>query len=331
MHRAVNGHDPAGPRDPGGLDIVGLTKSFGTVRALSDLSFSVAPGEIFGFVGSNGAGKTTAMRIMLGVVAADRGEVRWQGRPMDLLARQRVGYMPEERGLYPKMKMGPQLAYLAELHGLSKGDAVAAMQRWTERLGIQGRRKDEVQALSLGNQQRVQLAGALVHDPDLLVLDEPFSGLDPMAVDVMSSVLQEKAGQGVPVIFSSHQLELVERLCDRVGIVRDGQMVAVGTIEELRRTDRPRYAVEADRDVIAHADRWVAELPGSVITARDRHRVVVELPTAQADEQILLRAAVASGALRSFAPVQPTLSELFRDVVSSPADDAVREAMAVAA
>src|SRR5699024_1511773 len=148
--------------------------------------------------------------------------------------RRTVGYMPEERGLYPKMKVGAQLSYLAELHGLSRSDAAAAVERWTERLGIAERTGDTVDALSLGNQQRVQLAAALVHDPAVLVLDEPFSGLDPVAVDVMSEVLQEKAAEGVPVVFSSHQLELVERLCHRVGIIAAGRMRAVGTVEALR-------------------------------------------------------------------------------------------------
>src|SRR5690606_1673878 len=191
---------------------------------------------IFGFVGSNGAGKTTTMRIILGVLRPDAGEVRWDGRPVDLDVRRRIGYMPEERGLYPRMKVGEQLVYLARLHGLSPEAARTAMEHWTEVLGVAHRREDHVEKLSLGNQQRVQLASALVHDPELLVLDEPFSGLDPVAVDVMSGVLRERAQQGVPVIFSSHQLELVERLCDRVGIISGGRMVADGTIDELRAT-----------------------------------------------------------------------------------------------
>lgn len=218
------------------LEIRGLTKTFGGTRALNDLSFSLREGEIFGFVGSNGAGKTTTMRIVLGVLSADSGEVLWNGGPLDLEARRWVGYMPEERGLYPKMRVGDQLQYLAQLHGLDPRQAREATEQWTERLGLSSRLQDEVQTLSLGNQQRVQLAAALVHDPRLLVLDEPFSGLDPVAVDVMSSVLRECADEGVPVIFSSHQLELVERLSDRVGIVARGEMVAVGTIAELRQT-----------------------------------------------------------------------------------------------
>ena len=214
------------------LEIDTLSKSYGTLRALDELSFSVRSGEIFGFVGSNGAGKSTTMRIALGVLSADEGEVRWDGRPLDFAARRRVGYMPEERGLYPKMKVGEQLVYLARLHGLTTGAARASMERWTEILGVAARRGDDVQKLSLGNQQRVQLAAALVHDPEILILDEPFSGLDPVAVDVMSGVLRERAHAGAPVIFSSHQLDLVQRLCDRVGIIKAGRMVTVGSVEE---------------------------------------------------------------------------------------------------
>ena len=156
------------------LEIDNLSKSYGPLRALDSMSFSVASGEIFGFVGSNGAGKSTTMRIALGVLAADAGEVRWDGAPLDVAARRTVGYMPEERGLYPKMKVADQLVYLARLHGMDASDARAAMEHWTEKLGVAARRDSDVQTLSLGNQQRVQLAAALVHDPEILVLDEPF-------------------------------------------------------------------------------------------------------------------------------------------------------------
>ena len=218
----------------GTLEIDHLVKHYGKVVALSDMTFTVGRGELFGFVGSNGAGKTTTMRIVMGVLAADSGQTRWQGRPLTLKRRRRIGYMPEERGLYPRMRVGEQLTYLARLHGMGAAAARRAADDWTERLGVAARRNDEVQKLSLGNQQRVQLAAALLHEPDLLVLDEPFSGLDPVAVDVMSEVLRERCDAGVPVIFSSHQLELVERICDRVGIVRDGSMVACGSVTELR-------------------------------------------------------------------------------------------------
>ncbi|MDD9205298.1 ATP-binding cassette domain-containing protein, partial [Georgenia sp. 10Sc9-8] len=296
------------------LEIDNLTKTYGRLRALHELCFTVRGGEIFGFVGSNGAGKTTAMRIMLGVLAADSGEVRWAGTPLDLETRRRVGYMPEERGLYPKMKVGEQLVYLAQLHGMDSAEAVEAMERWTARLGVDGRRGDPVEKLSLGNQQRVQLAAALVHSPEILVLDEPFSGLDPVAVDVMSSVLRERADAGVPVIFSSHQLDLVERLCDRVGIVRSGEIVALGTIDELRTTETAHWRVRVD----GARPGWAREVPGARVVADDGAVVEVELSSSDPDaEQPLLRAATAAGRLRELVQVRPSLTELFRGVVTA--------------
>ena len=216
------------------LELDGLTKRYGDKVALQDLTFAVRPGEVYGFVGANGAGKTTAMRIALGVLAADAGEVRWQGRPVTFGTRRRFGYLPEERGLYPKMRVTEQLVYFARLHGLDAAAAAAAAARLTERLGVAERRDDAVEKLSLGNQQRVQLAAALLHDPEVLVLDEPFSGLDPVGVNALAGVLLDKARDGVPVVFSSHQLELVERLCDSVGIINAGRMVAAGTVRDLR-------------------------------------------------------------------------------------------------
>lgn len=304
------------------LEIDMLSKSYGARAALTGTSFEVRAGEIFGFVGSNGAGKTTTMRIVLGVLAADAGEVRWDGRPVDADVRRRIGYMPEERGLYPRMKVGEQLTYLARLYGMDPARARASMERWTEKLGVAERRDDEVAKLSLGNQQRVQLAAALVHEPDLLVLDEPFSGLDPVAVDVMSDVLRERSESGVPVLFSSHQLDLVERLCDRVGIIRDGRMVEVGAIDELRRHEVPRWRVDGPP-----AQEWAPGLDGVRVLSQEGSVSVVELDApGDAPEQPVLAAALAAGPVREFAPERPTLTELYRHVVSAPADTSdVRE------
>jgi ABC-2 type transport system ATP-binding protein len=228
--------------------------------------------------------------------------------------------MPEERGLYPRMKVAEQLEYLARLHGLSAADARRSVGRWTERLGVAGRGKDEVQKLSLGNQQRVQLAAALVHDPDVLVLDEPFSGLDPLAVDVMSEVLRERCSHGVPVLFSSHQLDLVERLCDRVGIVRRGRMVACGSVDELRADSVSRLVVDAP----SAQPGWAQGVPGVVRAVTEpgsagNARTVLEL-TPDADDQAVLRAALATGPVHEFRRRRPSLTELFRHVVS---DDVV--------
>lgn len=294
------------------LQIKGLCKRYGDTVALRDMTFAVEPGELFGFVGSNGAGKTTTMRITLGVLAADSGHVDLGGQRMDLALRRRIGYMPEERGLYPKMKVGSQLSYLAQLHGVSAGEAADAVTRWTTRLGIDSRVNDTVDALSLGNQQRVQLAAALVHDPEVLVLDEPFSGLDPVAVDVMSGVLSEKASQGVPVIFSSHQLELVERLCHRVGIVVRGHMQECGTVQELR--------AGGDTQLVVHAPQaaagWADGLAGVHGSQRVEGRTVLTLEPG-ADDQAVLAAALRTGPVHEFSRRQPSLTELFREAVAA--------------
>jgi len=296
----------------GALAIDGLSKRYGDIVALRGMTFDVRAGELFGFVGSNGAGKTTTMRIVLGVLTADAGEVRYDGAPLTLATRRRIGYMPEERGLYPKMRVGEQLEYLARLHGMSAAAARRATREWAERLGIAVRLGDEVQALSLGNQQRAQLAAALVHDPAVLVLDEPFSGLDPVAVDVMSDVLRERRAAGVPVVFSSHQLDLVERLCDWVGIVSGGEMVAVGAVDELRAGGGTALVVDAPDA----GDGWADGLPEVVAARREAGRTVLTL-AAGADDQRVLRAALATGPVHEFARRRPTLTELFREVVSS--------------
>ena len=285
-----------------------------TTLALDRLSLSVAPGRAVGFVGANGSGKTTAMRIALGVLDPDSGEVRVEGRRATADDRRRFGYMPEERGLYPKMRVGDQIAYLARLHGLSPSDATSSAARWLERLGVSDRRDDRVESLSLGNQQRVQLAAALVHHPRYLVLDEPFSGLDPIGVDVMSGVLAEAVRDGAGVVFSSHQLELVERICDEVVIIRAGRVVAAGTVAELSAGRRRSLAMTTTRP----PQEW---LPAghellSVAAAGAAYESVVGLPDG-ADAAEAVRSAVAAGELLACTPVETSLSEIFREVVAS--------------
>lgn len=297
---------------PSGLAISGVSKSYDDLRALYDVSFEVGPGELFGFVGSNGAGKTTTMRIVLGVLSSDTGTVTLDGQPVNSEIRRRIGYMPADRGLYPKMKVGAQLTYFARLHGLSAQEAAEAVKHWAERLDIAKRIDDTVDTLSTGNQQRVQLAAALVHDPQVLVLDEPFSGLDPVAVDVMSEVLTEKSAAGVPVMFSSHQLELVERLCDRVGILSNGALVAIGTVDELRADQPRRIEVLSDAAPAGWADR----LDGVRTVSATSGRHVLELGDG-ADDQVVLAAALSHGPVTGFTRAVAPLSELYREVVSA--------------
>ncbi|MFJ8590745.1 ABC transporter ATP-binding protein [Streptomyces sp. NPDC093598] len=294
------------------LEVDGLRKRYGRRQAVADMTFGIRAGELFGFVGSNGAGKTTTMRIVLGVLTPDEGEVRWRGRPVDFAARRQFGYMPEERGLYPRMKVGEHLRYLGELHGLPSTSARRAADRWIERLELSRYASEEVQNLSLGNQQRVQLAAALVHGPEALVLDEPFSGLDPVAVDVMHDVLVERAADGVPVMFSSHQLSLVERVCDRVGIVSGGRLIACGTIEELSENADRRLMV----DTPEAGENWAAGLPGVTVVSREGTRTRLRLAKG-ADDQRVLHAALATGPVTAFVSEQPPLSDLYRDLVTT--------------
>jgi ABC-2 type transport system ATP-binding protein len=292
------------------LELIDVARSFDGTVALDGVTFSVAPGTMVGFVGRNGAGKTTAMRIVVGVLEADRGEVHWQGRPVDARARRRFGYMPEERGLYPKMRVQEQLVYFARLHGLARSDAARRARETVEILGVAGGAKDRVETLSLGNQQRVQLAAALVHHPDVLILDEPFSGLDPVGVDALAGTLRHEADRGVPVLFSSHQLELVERLCDAVVLIDAGRIVAQGSIAELRASRRRRlYRVEVDTP-----DRWWEELPGIIVERLVPGGVILLLEDGF-DAQRLLDVARGAGDVAHFSAVQPTLAELFREVV----------------
>lgn len=294
------------------LELIDLHRRFGHVVALDGLSFEVPPGHVVGFVGRNGSGKTTAMRIVLGVLDADAGGVRWRGQEVGPEARRRFGYMPEERGLYPKMRVREQLVYLARLHGVQKDLALRRADELTDSLELLGGPKDRIETLSLGNQQRVQLAAALVHDPELLVLDEPFSGLDPVGVDVLADVLLREARErGAAVVFSSHQLELVERLCDEVILIEKGRAVAGGTIAELR-ASRARNLWEVV--VAAAATSWWEVLPGVRAVGENDGAVVLELQDG-VDPQRLLDLARAEGDVRRFGPVRPSLAELFREVV----------------
>jgi ABC-2 type transport system ATP-binding protein len=295
------------------LELDGLTRRFGDLLALDGLSFAVEEGEVFGFVGPNGAGKTTAMRIVLGVLAADAGEVRFDGRPVDGAARSRFGYMPEERGLYPKMTVGRQLLYFARLHGLAEAEARASAESLVDELGLEGRWDAPVESLSLGNQQRVQLAVALVHRPSLLVLDEPFSGLDPIGVDVLSAVLRRHAAEGTPVVFSSHQLDLVERLCDAVAIIDRGRLVASGPVARLAAGDGGRrYRIGIDGAGDQH--ECFTALTGVEVVGSSDGAVDVVLADG-VDDQAVLDAARRAGRVVEFVRVRPRLADVFRDVI----------------
>ena len=288
------------------LTVRGISRSFGDHRVLDEVSFDVRPGRMTGFLGANGSGKTTTMRIVLGVLAAHGGTVSWKGTEVGPQNRPDFGYMPEERGLYPKMKVREQITWLGRLHGVDRVTAERNTDELLEDLELTDRAGDRLEALSLGNQQRVQIAAALVHDPDVLILDEPFSGLDPIAVETVLDVLRKRAANGVPVLFSSHQLAIVERLCDDVVIISKGRIAANGSREELR----AQHAGERYEIVVTQDAGWVRDVPGVTIRELDGPRAVFE-----AEPQQVLRTALDRGEVRSFTPVVPTLDEIFKEVV----------------
>jgi ABC-2 type transport system ATP-binding protein len=296
------------------LALDGLTRRYGSVVALDQLSFYVSSGQVTGFLGPNGAGKTTAMRAVFGLTALDAGQVRWNGAPVTQADRRRFGYMPEERGLYPGMLVGEQLEYLARLHGLSPAAAAPATAGWLERLGIGDRAGSKVESLSLGNQQRVQLASALVHNPDLLVLDEPLSGLDPAGIDAVGAVLAGQASAGKCVLFSSHQLDLVEDLCESVVIIDRGRVVASGTVDDLTTSGRQRLVVRVTGD---REGAWARALAGVTVSENDGGALRLTLGPA-VDPQSVLRAAMAAGPVTEFALQRRRLSEVFREAVTRP-------------
>ncbi|MGD2061432.1 MAG: ATP-binding cassette domain-containing protein [Acidimicrobiia bacterium] len=293
------------------LEVHDLYKSFGPVRALDGASFSVGRGDMLGFLGPNGAGKTTAMRTVFRLLSPDSGSVTWDGEPIDPDDLLGFGYMPEQRGLYPKMRAADQLAYFGRLHGMSKGDALESAHGWLDRFGLSERAGDPVEALSHGNQQRVQLAAALVHDPELLVLDEPFSGLDPIAVETMSDVLREQAANGKAVVFSSHQLDLVEDLCEDVAIINEGHVVVEGKVEELKDRAPIRHI---ELEVEGDPSELIAFLDGVQSTKLEGDRLIAII-SADTDVRGFIARAQDAGKVRHFAYTTPSLSDLFREAV----------------
>ena len=292
------------------LRLRGITKRYGERQVLDDVSFDVAPGRLTGFVGGNGAGKTTTMRIVLGLLARDGGEVTLDGAPLTPEERRNFGYMPEERGLYPKMKVLDHIVYLARLHGFGRAEATRRATELLEQLGLAERLGDNVETLSLGNQQRAQIAASLVHEPRVLILDEPFSGLDPLAVETVASVLQQRAADGVSVLFSSHQLDVVERLCDDLVIIAGGTIRAAGGRDALREQHATnRYELVSDGDA-----GWLRAEPGVQVVDFAGGFAVFDVDSDDTAQRVL-RKAIDLGAVASFAPQHPSLSQIFKEVI----------------
>jgi ABC-2 type transport system ATP-binding protein len=296
---------------PGLLQLEGLSRRYGQVTALDDLSFDVPGGRVVGFLGPNGAGKTTTMRAIFGLTDLDAGTVMWNGVKVGQPERRRFGYMPEERGLYPGMQVGEQVEYLGRLHGMSAAGASAATRSWLERLQVADRIDSKVEVLSHGNQQRVQLAAALVHEPELLILDEPLAGLDPVGIDAIGAVLIEQARSGRCVLFSSHQLDQVEDLCELVTIIDHGRLIVTGSVDDLATSGARRLVVrvEGDRD-----GRWALALPGVRVSEVGAGAVRLVLDQS-VDSDSVLRAAMAVGRVTQFSFERRRLSEVFREAL----------------
>ncbi|GAB3074757.1 ABC transporter ATP-binding protein [Pedococcus soli] len=292
------------------LETRGLTRRFGENTAVDGVGFPVPGGAMTGFVGGNGAGKTTTMRMVMGVLGIHAGEVRWDGRPITAADRRRFGYMPEERGLYPKQPIADQLVYLAQLRGMDSAAARTSVVEHLERFGLGDRQRDPVEKLSLGNQQRVQIIAALVPTPVALVLDEPFSGLDPTAVDSMADLLREHTRRGTPVLFSSHQLDLVDRLCDRLVVMARGKVVAQGSADELRSGGPVRY-----RLVVGGDAGWTRDQRGVHVADVDGGTALIEVLEPGAEQHVLGEAA-ARGPVHEFRRVVPRLSEIYQEVTA---------------
>ncbi len=292
------------------LIVDSITKRFGDVVALDGVSFSVEPGRIFGLLGANGAGKTTSMRIVLDILRPDSGRVTWQGAESTALPRRTWGYLPEERGLYPRMKVGEQLRFFAALYGVPDTTARAEINDWLERFRIPDYLERKVEELSKGNQQKIQFIAAIIHDPEVLIMDEPFSGLDPVNVRLLKEAFGEMRDRGKTLIFSTHQMETVEELCESIAIVDRGRVVVSGLVRDVKR-DMGRQVVRFATDGDGHNVEWLAELPGVSIAAQREDYVELAVP-AGSDPERILRAALDRGdRVTRFEIAEPSLEEIF--------------------
>ena len=304
-----------------------LSKRFGAVVALDDLSFEVAPGQVFGFLGANGAGKTTTMRIALGVLEPDAGQVTWGGIESHRLPRSTWGYLPEERGLYPRMRVLDQLVFFAGLHGVPAGRARREAMSWLRRFRGEDIADRKAEQLSKGNQQKVQFIAAVLHEPEVLLMDEPFTGLDPVNVMLLREAFMELRSRGRTVVFSTHQMEVAEAMCESVAIVDRGRMVLGGPVREVRRSTGRRMVRISVAD--GHDLPWLAAVPGARVIQAGVGRATVELEPGTEPDAVLVAAVGAGARVVHFEIADPSLEQVFIDVVGHPADEEIHLAPAV--
>ena len=291
------------------LEIRNITKTFGEFTAVNDVSFTVAPGEIFGFLGTNGAGKTTMMRMILDIIRADSGEITWNGTPTRDMPREAFGYLPEERGLYPKMVVEDQLLFLAQLYGADRKSAQQRLDEWLARLNIEENRRKTVEQLSKGNQQKIQLLASFLHDPEILILDEPFSGLDPVNAEQMKDAFREMKQRGKTIIFSTHQLDDAQELSRDVAIIHRGRLVVSGSVDEVRQSTGEHYV----RFAVAGAKNlaWVNEHPGIEIVRQAAGGLDLAVTDPAVAQELLREAVNRDLTVTRFEMDYPSLNEVF--------------------
>jgi len=296
-----------------GLVMEHINKSFAEFLVIKDLSMEVKEGAIFGFLGANGAGKTTTMRMILDILRPDSGRIAWNGKDVREVPRRNWGYLPEERGLYPKMKVEELLIFLARLNGLTKVAAEKALDEWLERFQIAANRKRRVEELSKGNQQKVQFLATILHDPAILVMDEPFSGLDPVNANVLKEAFLEMHRRGKTIIFSTHQLEQVEELCQDIVIIHKGQTIVQGSVQEVKRQHgRNVVRLKLDNDPEA---RWLDTLEGVQVTKRRQDYIEMRIQ-AHLNPNLIVEAALQhDGIISRFELVEPSLTDIFIEQV----------------